>query len=80
MEQVNFGYSSKNIPVPDDDVYLQILVAKWRKFTHNARKEAHHFLKKTANTPAKETYGFKSTEPASALPSLNLLKMHLLML
>ena len=70
MEQVNFGYSTKNIPVPKDDTYLQLLTAKWRKFAHNARKEAFHFLKKTASTSKKETYGFKSTNPASSVALL----------
>ena len=70
MDRVNFGYSTKNIPVPKDDTYLQLLTTKWRKFAHNARKEAYHFLKKTANTHQKETYGFKSTNPASSVELL----------
>ena len=57
MEQVNFGYSTKNIPVPNNDVYLQILLTKWRKFTQNARKEAEHFLKKTVTKSEKEQGG-----------------------
>ena len=68
MEQVNFGYSTKNIPVPNNDVYLQILLTKWRKFTQNARKEAEHFLKKTVTKSEKETYGFRSTNSASVVP------------
>ena len=70
MEQVNFGYSAKNIPVPHDDMYLQILTTKWRKFTQNARKKAYHFLKKNATKSKKETFGFKSTDPASEIPLL----------
>ena len=64
MEKVNFNYSTKNIPVPSNNLYLQIMINKIEKFVHNLRWKSHFYLKPANNPPKKETFGFKSTAPA----------------
>ena len=65
MEQVNLGYSLKDIPVPDDKTHLQILIQSWEP-TNKAMKWK---ILKTFNPEAfgndkKEKFGFPTTRPA----------------
>ena len=43
MEKVELGYSAKCIPVPSNNVYLQILISKVERFAHNLRWKALFF-------------------------------------
>ena len=70
MEKVNLGYSAKNIPVPNNDDYLRMMTAKVEKFVHNLRWKAKFFLKPATKSNFKLNFGFKSTEPAPAVPEL----------
>ena len=70
MEQVNFGYSLKNIPIPEQKVYLQMLINSTEKVIKTFRWKAFHFLNPKTYTDKKETFGFTSTKPAPILPEL----------
>ena len=59
----NLYYRAKNIPVPSKKLYKQILISTVRKFIHNARWKATFFLKQI-KPKYKNTYNFKSTNPA----------------
>ena len=71
MEQVNFGYSTKNIPIPSPGEYLNKLIEQTRTFLKNARWRAFHFLNPESKTAKKETYGFKSPKSPDPVPELN---------
>ena len=77
MEKVELGYSGKNIPVPSNNVYLQILISKVERFAHNLRWKALFFLKPTAKPKSKQTFGFKSTAPAPGVPELKQFEIEL---
>ncbi len=61
MEQVNFGYSTKNIPAPSQKEYLKNFIAKTEKFIRAIRWRTYFFLNPDDKPKKKETYGFKST-------------------
>ena len=64
MEQINLGYSTKNIPVPSENTYLQMMVNSVEKLIHNLRWKSFFYLKPQSKSNSKETFGFKSTAPA----------------
>ncbi len=70
MDQVNFGYSTKNIPIPNKKDYLQQLIKSAEKFIRTARWRSHFFLKPTTSKTDKETYGFNSTKTPPNIPLL----------
>ena len=70
MEQVNLGYSTKNIPVPSKNTYLQILISSMEKLNHRMRWKAFFELNPETKSKSKETFGFKSTAPAPYVPEL----------
>ena len=60
-EQVNWDYSTKNIPYPSRKEYRQNLIEKTCKFLKNMRWKALFFLGLiTTKQNTHETYGFKS--------------------
>ena len=62
MEKFNIGYSTKNIPLPSRNDYLQRLIEKTEQFLRRLRWKAHFFLSPDSTPSSKETYGFKSTK------------------
>ena len=75
MDQVKFDfegspYSLKNIPIPNKQEYLLELVSSVGIFVANLRWRAFHFLNPTINSNSKETYGFKTSQPAPGVPEL----------
>ena len=60
MEKINLNYSTKNIPLPPRNEYMNRLIEKTEHFLRRLRWKAHFFLSGEAETPHKETYGFKS--------------------
>ena len=64
MEKLNFGYSLKNIPTPDEKSYKLRLLEKINKFIKQMRWRAIFFIinNKKATEDYKEgfTYGLKS--------------------
>ena len=62
MEKFNIGYSTKNIPLPSRNDYLQRLIEKTEQFLRRMCWKAHFFLNSDTTSSSKETYGFKSTK------------------
>ena len=70
MEQVNLGYSMKNIPMPSRNTYLQMFINSIEKTSRNLSWKAHFFLNPPTKTSSKENYGFKSIAPAPFVKEL----------
>ena len=68
-EQVQLGYSPKNIPISNKWNYRQSLVTKTKSFLRAVTWKATFFLKK-ATPNNKETFGFKSSLDPKRLPEL----------
>ena len=62
MERFNLSYSTKNIPLPSRNDYLQRLIEKTEQFLRRMHWKAHFFLNPDTTPCSKETYGFKSTK------------------
>ena len=62
MEKFNLGYSTKNIPLPSRNDYLQRLIEKTEQFLRRMRWKAHFFLNPSTSSTTRENYGFKSTK------------------
>ena len=62
MEKFNIGYSTKNIPLPSQNDFLQCLTEKTERFLRRMRWKAYFFLNPYVSTSSKDTYGFKSTK------------------
>ena len=61
MEKKNFGYSLKNIPIPNKDSFIKSLISKTYDFIKRMRWKAHFLDQPDASSePRKETYGFNS--------------------
>ena len=67
MNQVNFEFSLKNIPIPSEKEYLIELISSVGTFVSNFRYRVYHFLYPTDENSQKETYGFKTTKPPPSL-------------
>ena len=65
MEQINLGYSTKNIPVPSDKAYLKNLILKVESFIKRIRWKALFYDKSKNNDDEEndlvEKFGFKSS-------------------
>ena len=62
MEKFNIGYSTKNIPLPSQNDFLQRLIEKTEHFLRRMRWKAFFFLNPDTSTSFKETYGFRSAK------------------
>ena len=69
MEQVNFGTSLKNIPIPSKQDYLFELIHSVGVFVANLRWRVFFFLNPVEQSKI-EKYGFKSTKPAPNVKEL----------
>ena len=70
MEKFNISYSTKNIPLPSHNDYLQRLIEKTEQFLRRMRWKTHFFLNPDTTSSTKETYGFKSTKNPSPIEEL----------
>ena len=70
MDQVRFNFSLKNIPIPCQKDYLLELISSVGTFVSNLRYRSWHFLNPSENRNQKETFGFKTTEPAPSIAEL----------
>ena len=59
MEKINFGYSTKNIPMPSETEYVKRFIEKTQQLLRQMRWKANFFFNPT-DISTKETYGFKS--------------------
>ena len=71
MEPISLEYSTKNIPVPSNNTYFQMMIRRVEKFIHNARWKANFFLHPEKKPQKKQYFGFKSNTPS---PQINELK------
>lgn len=70
MEQVNLGYSTKNIPIPSRGDYIRRLIEKTEKFLRSLRWRCFFYLNPDVRQSKKECYGFKSTKSPPQIPEL----------
>ena len=70
LEQINLGYSTKNIPTCSEKQYIKSLINRTEQFVKNVRWKAFFFLNPGLNIENKETYGFNSTRPPPFIPEL----------
>ena len=63
MDQVNFGFSTKNIPIPSEKDFIVELIKSVEKFVKNLKWRAFHYQNPRNNNQRKETFGFNSTNP-----------------
>ena len=72
MDQVDFGYSMKNISIPSRKEYILRLTHSVSKFMNNLRWRAYFYLEPNEREPSKkETFGFKSLKPAPHVEQLD---------
>ena len=65
MDQINFGYSLKDIPLPDDKTFLQILIQAWEITDKAMRWRIKKFFHpEVFQNSGKENFGFKTSKPA----------------
>ena len=70
MEATQFGYSTKNIPIPSENDYKKTLIEKTEHLCKRMRWKAHFFLNPENKHDKKETYGFNSKKSPSHIPEL----------
>ena len=62
METKQFGYSTKNIPIPPEKEYRKMLIEKTENLCRRMRWKAHFSLNPDIGRRNKECYGFNSTK------------------
>ena len=68
MEQIQLGYSLKDIPVPEDKVYLEKVIASWGKTDKKMKWKVHRINNPTRTArESKNTYGFPTVEAPPTL-------------
>ena len=70
MEQINLGYSTKNIPVPDQKTYLTMLISSFEQGLHRMQCAALHHLYPKTKSSKQETFGFTTPLPPPNLEQL----------
>ena len=70
MNQVQFDFSLKNIPIPRKEDYLTELISSVSFFVSNLRFKVWHFLNPINANDKKETYGFRTTQPAPSVAEI----------
>ena len=68
-QQINLGYSVKNIPISNQKEFRQNLLVKTKTFLRNMSFRAKAFLDQ-AKPSEKETYGFKTPKEPPRIPEL----------
>lgn len=77
MESINFGYSTKNIPVARPCEYKRKLIEKTEALITRMRWRAFHFLNPEVNSNQINSYGFKSTATAPHIKELQIFEAEL---
>ena len=84
MERVNFGYSVKNIPLPNERAYKLQLIVKIEAVIKRMRWKANFYDPKNATTESQrakiETFGLKTAYCPKKVPELNLFENELIQL
>ena len=71
MDQRNFGYSMKNIPIAGRNAYMKRMMEKVESVLRRMRWKALFFEKPEAAGPRLNTFGFKSTKAPPPMEHLN---------
>jgi hypothetical protein len=71
MDQVNLGYSTKNIPIPTKKEYLKSLTNSAEKLIKSVRWRTLFYLNPKWKTEQKETFGFPTSKSPPRIPELN---------
>ena len=68
MEQIQLGYSPKDIPIADDKVYLEKVISSWEVSDKKMKWKVHR-INNPARTAkeAKNTFGFPTVEAPPTL-------------
>ena len=69
MEQFNYSFSLKNIPIPSREYYMQRMMAKTEEFVQRLRWKSFYYLN-PSDKPTKRTFGFKTTRTAPQVKEL----------
>ena len=68
MEQINLGYSLKDIPVTDEKTYLEKVIGTWEITDKKMKWKVNRIINPArANQAPKATFGFPTTECPPAL-------------
>ncbi|KAJ8029045.1 hypothetical protein HOLleu_28339 [Holothuria leucospilota] len=70
FDRVNFGYSTKNIPLPPRKSYFKKFISKTESFLRNVIWRTYFFLNPEASVNKNEHYGFRSTKAPPQIPEL----------
>jgi hypothetical protein len=70
MEQVNCGYSMKNIAIASKKEYILGLTHSRREFVNNLSRRVKFYLNPRKSNEVKETFGLKSTKRAEPVPEM----------
>ena len=70
MEKINFGYSMKNIGIPQNKTYLLQLIEKIEMVIKRMRWKVSRNGKKETNGIKTEWYGFKSSKTPKQVKEL----------
>ena len=70
MEKTSLPYSTKNIPVPSKNIYIQSVINKGAKCFNTLRWKANFFLHPETRPKQKNNFNFKSTNPAPHVKEL----------
>ena len=60
LQQKQFDYSLKNIPIPSKTTYMKSFINKLENFIRRLRWRAHFFDTEENSRPASDTFGFKT--------------------
>ena len=70
MRKISLGYSVKNIPHSQPNLFKRKLIETTEKFIKNMRWRAFFYLNPEAKAESKETYGFKSRRTPPTIPEM----------
>ena len=68
MEQIQLGYSLKDIPIPEDKAYLEKVISSWEVSDKKMKWKVHRINNPTrSGKESKKTFGFPTTEAPPTL-------------
>ena len=61
MEQRNFDYSLKNVPIASNFSYMKAMMKQYESWVKRAHWKVFHYVNKFPSSRTKPTYGFKTS-------------------
>ena len=74
MDKISFGYSMKNVPIPNNEEFRLEFIHSVNIFIKNMSWRAWHYLNPSPNRNKKETFSFNTTNCAPFVPALKTLQ------